>query len=58
MENCQICIENIGVLITENRRFILKKSAFYFHETAIFFRNCIKSAVFTEPVSFDCFNRL
>ena len=37
MENCQIFIENIGVLITGNRRFILKKTPFYFHETAIFF---------------------
>ena len=30
MENCQIFIENIGVLITKNRRFILKKRRFIF----------------------------
>ena len=65
MENCQIFIENIGVLITGNRRFnhrkspfYFEKTPFYFHETAFYFRNCIKSAIFTEPVSFDCFNRL
>ena len=28
MGNCQIFIENIGVLITGNRRFILKKRRF------------------------------
>lgn len=37
MENCQIFIENIGVLITVNRRFILKKRHFIFTKRRFIF---------------------
>ena len=37
MENCQIFIENIGVLITINRRFILKNRRFIFTKRRFIF---------------------
>ena len=37
MENCQIFIENIGVLITVNRRFILKNRHFIFTKRRFIF---------------------